>query len=85
LHDPHKYILGLTYNVTMGSDNKQFYGLHKLVSLRTIDFNGISDAMAFVDSGKDAEYLKSVLKRMYSKRVENPEKAKYDFIVLKKI
>lgn len=62
LANPDKYVVGRIYNCFLGKD---FIGRVELVKINQFKLQSISDEVAFVDTGKSASYLRTLLQNFY--------------------
>jgi len=62
LHNPEKYVVGYDHKVLL---NKMDLGIATIKTVRTFELKDISNALAFLDAGMDAQKTIGMLMKMY--------------------
>lgn len=78
LHNEAKYHIDAIKEVYIRGT---YLGIIKIVSVKTILYKNISDGLAYLDTGKNAAYLKSLLTAFYQKKVVINDNLELDHIV----
>lgn len=79
LHNEQKYFSGNHLEIILRNHN---IGIAEVVAVRTFLFTGITDVLAYLDTGKPAHYLAELMRRMYSNKDGFNDSSKLDHVIL---
>lgn len=79
LHNPSKYFVGNQMEVFL---NRVDFGAVTVVAVRTFKYGEIRDALSYLDTGKPAHYLGSLIKKFYEKKVDLNRETLLDHAIL---
>lgn len=83
LHNPAKYFVGQVFEVRL---NKSTFGFYRVHQVKSITLPQISDWIALLDTGYDAEKTREILRGMYrDKPGINIESHPLDYILLLRV
>jgi hypothetical protein len=75
---PGKYMFGELLEVYL---KNSCLGIAEVVAIKTFTFGNIHDNLAFITIGKNADYLKSFIRNLYSKKTTITPTTKFDHII----